>query len=55
VSGEFYSVYAFAVDNIEFGSSSLIWGMEMANRNMIKLGSQLRAADGVYSEGDQQY
>jgi hypothetical protein len=45
-----YSVYAFAVDNIEFGSSSLIRGMQMASRNMIKLGSQLRAADGVYGE-----
>jgi hypothetical protein len=45
-----YSIYAFAGDNIEFGSQSLIRGMQMASRNMIKLGSELRAADGVYAE-----
>lgn len=45
-----YSIYAFAGDNIEFGSQSLIRGMQMASRNMIKLGSELRAADGVYGE-----
>lgn len=52
-----YSISAFAVDNIEFGSQSLIRGMQMASRSMIKLGSELRAADGVYAEaiGDIEY
>lgn len=45
-----YSIYAFAGDNIEFGSESLIRGMQMASRGMVKLGSQLRGADGVYAE-----
>lgn len=45
-----YSVYAFAGDNIEFGSQSLIRAMQMASRGMIKLGSELRAVEGVYGE-----
>jgi hypothetical protein len=45
-----YSVYAFAGDNIEFGSESLIRGTQLVTRKMLKLGSTLRGLQGVYGE-----
>jgi len=48
-SGE-YSSYAFTSSNIEFGSANLIRGMQMASRQEIKLGSDVRGIEGVHAE-----
>jgi Flp pilus assembly protein TadG len=45
-----YSVHAFSMQNIEFGSQSRLRGLFLVSRDMIKLGSNMLAAEGIYAE-----
>jgi hypothetical protein len=45
-----YSVHAFSVQNIEFGSQSRFRGLFLVSRDMIKLGSNILSAEGIYAE-----
>jgi len=45
-----YSVYVMSGDNIEYGSQSLFQGVRMGAVGEVKLGSELRAVQGVYAE-----
>ena len=52
-----YSANAFSPSNIEFGSNTYRRGMQFAAQGMIKLGSDVAGAEGVYAEslGDLEY
>jgi Flp pilus assembly protein TadG len=45
-----YTAYLFSGKLITFGSENRLRGIQMASKDEIKLGSQLRAAEGIYAE-----